>query len=306
MLSEKIKKIIQYINDPSYRFLKKADFGRFDKVDDKEFLCMKYEILMGRKLDIESPKTFNEKLQWLKLYDHNECYSTLVDKYEVKKYISSILGEKMVIPTIGVWNSFDEIDFNELPKQFVLKCTHDSGSVVICKDKDSIDIKKVKNKIESCLRKNYYMQGREWPYKNVTPRILAEKYMTEFDGDIKDYKFFCFSGKVKFFKIDFDRFTCHRANYYDIEGNILPFFESSLPADFNKKMDIPGNLNDMIRYAEVISKNTPFMRVDFYSIEDRVFFGEVTLYPASGFGEIYPAEWDKKIGELIELPIAKG
>ena len=223
----------------------------------------------------------------------------MADKCDAKEYVANIIGRQHIIPTLGVWTRFDEINFDELPEKFVLKCTHDSGGIVICNDKDKFDKPAAKSKIEKSLKRNYYWAGREWPYKNIKPRIIAEKYLADAEDnqiadELRDYKFFCFHGKVRCFKIDFDRFTNHRANYYSTEKKLLKFGEKEFPPDFSKNLDIPPNINDMIRLAEKLSAGYPFIRVDLYDIAGQIYFGELTLYPACGFGAFIPPEWDLK------------
>lgn len=273
------------------------------RINDECYLRMYYEKVFHKELNLDNPETFNEKLQWLKLNNRKKIYTTMVDKYEAKEYVSKIIGKEYIIPTLGIYNKFNEINFDNLPNEFVIKCTHDSGGLVICKNKQKLDLQKVKSKINICLKKNYYYEGREWPYKNVKPRIIIEKYMEDRKTqEIRDYKFFCFNGKTKIFKIDFDRTKKHRANYYDIDGNLLKFGEEVCPPDFGKKIDMPINLKTMIEFAQKLSKNVPFLRVDFYEINGKIYFGELTFYPASGFGRFIPEEWDKKLGDMIKLP----
>lgn len=293
--------IKKYLKQP-LKILIKLDNLRFINLTDKQKINIKYRVEFKKKLNLHSPCTFNEKLQWLKLYDRNPEYTKMVDKYEAKRYVADIIGQEFIIPTLGVYDKFDEIDFDKLPEQFVIKCTHDSGGIIICKDKSKLDIKKAKNKINRSLKTNYYYAGREWPYKNVKPRIIIEKYMEDsVDKDLKDYKFFCFNGKVKFFKIDFERVLNHKANYYDTDGNLLPFGEMVCPPDFNKELKIPNNLKKMIELAEKLSKDTKFIRVDFYEIDNKIYFGELTFYPASGFGRFIPDEYDLILGNLLKL-----
>lgn len=274
----------------------------FKWMDDEIYLRFFYRIVMEKKLNLDNPQTFNEKLQWLKIHDRKDIYTTMVDKYEAKQYVAEQIGEKYIIPTLGIWDSFDDIDFDSLPDQFVLKCTHDSGGLVICRDKNRFDRGAARKKINRSLRNNFYWFGREWPYKNVKSRIIAEKYMEEGDSsDLKDYKFFCFAGKVKCFKVDFDRYTEHHANYFDPEGNLLPFGELICPPIPDRKLDIPQSIEHMIRFAEALSTNIPFLRVDFYDVDGRVFFGELTFFPASGFGKIIPDEWDQILGSWIPV-----
>ena len=297
-----MNKIIKLKKNPKLIVLFFMGKGILNWMNDKHYLKIKYRLMMGKKLNLINPKTYTEKLQWLKLYDRKKIYTTMVDKFEAKKYVSSIIGEEYIIPTLGIYNKFEEIDFNKLPNQFVMKCTHDSGGLVICKDKKTLDIKKAGKKIKKCLKRNYYYGGREWPYKNVKPRIIIEKYMVDESGtELKDYKFFCFNGRVKFFKIDFDRFYKHRANYYTINKKILPFGEKQYPPQIDKKINMPNNLTKMIEIAEHLSQTIDFVRIDFYEIDSKIFFGEITFYPSSGFDKIEPEEWDKKIGDMLEI-----
>lgn len=269
---------------------------------DKMYIKYMYGVMVEKKLDLKSPKTFNEKLQWLKLYNRNPEYCKLVDKYEVKKYIAETIGEEYVIPTLGVYDSFEEIDFDALPNQFVLKCTHDSGSAVICYNKSVFDIETARKKIERKLKSNLYWHGREWVYKELKPRIIAEQYITD-DGEApEDYKFFCFSGEVKCFKVDYDRFKGHRANYYDTDGKLLKFGEKACLPDFERIVKLPDFREKMIALAAKLSTNHPFLRVDFYEVKDKIYFGELTFYPASGFGMFVPEKWDLILGDYIKLP----
>lgn len=273
------------------------------RMSDTAYLKLIYWLIFGRKLDLKNPQTFNEKLQWLKLNNRKTEYTTMVDKYEVKKYIAEKIGEEYVIPTLGVWDNFDDIDFDLLPNQFVLKCTHDSGGLVICKDKSKFDIVMAREKINQALTRRFYYFGREWPYKEVKPRIIAEKYMVDKSvSELRDYKFFCFNGEPKMFKIDFNRYTNHQANYYNLKGELLKFGEVVCPPDYSKNIEMPQKLEEMIGLAKKLSKNIPFLRVDFYETDGNVYFGELTFFPASGFGKFEPDEWDKKIGEWINLP----
>lgn len=438
--------IIKLITNRRYRFEYLSHRHLLNWMSDKRYLKYMYSVRMNESLDIIHPETYNEKLQWLKLYYRLPIMPKLVDKYEVKKYVSKLLGPEFIIPTLGVWDKFDDIDFASLPNQFVLKCTHDSGGIFICKDKSKLDYQKAEQKIEHSLSRNYYYYGREWPYKDLKPRIIAEDYMVDskkhnsqitsthingeipevisvckqrfkdtyiaddfshngwevfiididgrqdsqtisfpetfyelielsqklkkyfqishltiytFDrkrcfgtitlqstskieyltsnlcrkemnigewaafpsnggvlfsnrdlhlyvngfgdvtdaGELKDYKFFCFNGKVKCFKVDYDRFTNHRANYYDTEGNLLPFGEVAYPPDPYKEIILPEEIHKMIEMAEVLAKGMPFVRVDFYNVDHRVYFGEIIFCPASGFGKIEPTEWDKELGK---------
>lgn len=275
-------------------------------IPDRIYLQIVYFKHFRRFINFNNPKTFNEKIQWLKLNYRNEEYTKLVDKYRVKQYITKLIGEEYVIPTLGVWKNVDDIDFKSLPEKFVLKCNNDSGGIVICKNKKDFDEAKAKSFLKERLKNNGYWYGREWPYKNVEPCIIAEKYMEDSSSkDLKDYKFFCFNGSMKFFNIDIDRFIEHRANYYDRNGNFLPFGKTYCPPDYTKKIEMPKNLDKMIELAETISHNTVLSRIDFYEIDGQVYFGEITFYPGSGFSPFTDEKWDYKLGDMIDLPNIK-
>ena len=269
-------------------------------IPDKLYLKCIFYLRMKKRLNLKNPMSFNEKIQWLKLYDRKEIYHTIVDKCEVKKYVSQKIGEEYIIQTIGIWKSTNSIDINTLPASFVIKATHDSGGVYICKDKSNFNFDDCYRNLERTLKHDFYLNSREWAYKGVESRIIAEKFLD--DNDLKDYKFFCFNGKCKIFKIDFDRDTKHGANYYGIDGNILPFGEKVCPPNFNKKIDLPNNLSEMICLAEKLAEGIPFVRVDFYNQNGNIYFGEMTLYPSSGIGPFTEEEWDLKLGEWINLP----
>lgn len=271
---------------------------------DKLYIQLRFYFEMGQKLNLKNPKTFNEKLQWLKLYNRKPEYTTMVDKYAVKMYVANIIGEEHIIPTLGVWNSIDEIDWDTLPNQFVLKTTHGGGGsgIVICKNKETFDYNGAYRKIKHSLSRDIYISDREWPYKDVPKRIIAEKYIVDDAGlELKDYKFFCFNGKVECFKVDFDRFKSHKANYYDRNANLLPFWEVICPADHSKIFEKPKNFDKMIELAEVLAKGIPFVRIDFYNVNGKIYFGEITFYPAAGIGKFEPSEWDEKLGEKLIL-----
>ncbi len=277
-------------------------------IPDKIYLQIYYFAKFKRFVDFKHPKTFNEKLQWLKVNDHNPKYVRMVDKYEAKQYVSEILNESFVIPTYGVWRSFDDIDFDFLPNQFVLKCTHDCGGLVICKDKNKLDIEDAKRKISKALKNDYFYVGREWPYKKVFPRIIAEQYMeNDSDSDLMDYKVHCFNGKPKLILVCSQRYSKYGLceDWYDLEWNYL---NMGRPNQQKSTIDIPKpeNLNEMIEAAERLSYNMPFCRVDFYIVKGKLYFGELTLYPASGFGLFEPKKWDLDMGNWIDLSKIKG
>lgn len=272
-------------------------------LSDEKYLKMNYYVLMKQKLNLKNPQTFNEKLQWLKLNDRKKEYTTVVDKYEAKKYISNIIGERYIIPTLGIYNKFDDINFDELPNQFVIKCTHDSGGIIIVKDKDKLDISKAKKIITKSLKNNYYLNGREWPYKNVAPRIIIEQYMSNNGQELEDYKIHNFNGESKIILVCKDRYkeTGLTEDFFDVKWNNLGIKRPS-HSNSNEKIKKPQQLNEMIELSKKISQGIPFVRTDFYVIDNKVFFGEVTFYPASGFEKFIPNEWDLKLGNWIKLP----
>lgn len=289
-MKNKIEEIIATRNPRRFKFL-----------SDKTYLSIKFKYIFGRKMSWDNPKTFNEKLQWLKVYNRNPQYTELVDKYEVKKYISKVLSEQYVIPTLGIWNSFDEIDFDSLPDQFVLKCTHDSGGLVVCKDKKKLDVEEARRKINQSLQNNYYYSGREWPYKNVKPRIIAEQYMAD---NLRDYKQFCFAGAPRMMLVCSERFTKDglKEDFYDEAWNYL---DVQRLAHGNAILPIqrPKQYGLMKELAVKLSEKMPFDRIDFYEIDEKTYFGEITFSPASGFEKFTPKEWKLELGEWIKLPI---
>ena len=296
-----IRKIKQIITDPGVRFLRLSQWGFYNRMDDAKYLKKKYRLKMGKELDLDNPKTFNEKLQWLKLSDRKDIYTTMVDKYEAKKYVANIIGKEYIIPTFGVYNKFDEIDFAKLPKRFVIKCTHDSGGLVICRDKAKFDKKAAKKKINKSLKRNYYYSGREWPYKNVKPRIIIEKYMEE-DGkdELIDYKVMCFGGKAKMIFTCTERFGDGlKVTWFDLDWNRLPF-ERHYPVS-KKDIPKPKNLKKMIELSEKLAEGMVFVRIDWYEINGKLYFGEYTFYPGSGTEEFTPEKWDKRLGDWIDL-----
>ncbi|MCI8484001.1 MAG: glycosyl transferase [Lachnospiraceae bacterium] len=271
---------------------------------DEEYLKKEWKIRFGRELDLEHPKTFNEKIQWLKLYYRDPMMTDLVDKYKVKKHVAKIIGEEHVIPTLGVWKGFEEIDFSKLPDQFVLKCNHDSGGIVICKDKRKFNCKEAKRKLEKSMKRNFYYAGREWAYKDVAPVILAEAYIEE-NGreDLKDYKIFHFQGKAKLIQVDYDRFSGegHKRNLYTpgwkyIEGSI------QYPSHPEIVIPRPEQLEKMIELSERLAQGFPHVRTDFYIAKGNIYFGEMTFYHGSGTEYFRPEALNRKMGDWLVLP----
>ena len=282
-----------------------SQHGFFHKMSDEEFIKMQFKNVFGYNIDLNNPITYNEKLQWLKLNDRKPIYTKLVDKYEVKNVIGKMIGEEYIIPTLGIYDDFNEINFEKLPDQFVIKCTHDSGGNVICKDKSKLNLSKAKRKIEKSLKNNYYWQNREWPYKDVKPRIIIEKYMEDESGyELKDYKFFCFDGKMQAMFIATDRGSNKeetKFDFYDKDFRYLPFTNGH--PNSNIIIEKPKSYEKMIMLAEKISKGIPQVRVDFYDIDGKIYFGEVTFFHWSGFKKFEPKEWDTIFGDWIKLPI---
>lgn len=270
---------------------------------DKSYLYIVFYLKMGSRLHWKNLLTFNEKLQWLKLYDRNPDYTRLVDKAAVKDYVADKIGKEHVIETIGLYDTPEEIDFDRLPNQFVLKTTHGGGGggVVVCKDKNRFNIDEARKRLRKSLDSDIYMFYREWPYKNVPKKIIAEEYVESEDGDLRDYKFFCFNGEPKFLKVDFGRFVEHHANYYDLEWNLLPFEESDVPRDPKHQEIQPDDFEKMVDFARKLSQGHRFLRVDLYNVNGRIYFGELTFYPASGLGTFNPQEWDWNLGDMIQL-----
>lgn len=302
-----IKKMKKLITDPDYRFTILTNFGVYNKMSDELYLKKLFRIKFGYELNLKDPKTFSEKIQWLKLYNRKKAYIQMVDKYAVKDYVASIIGKEYVIPTIGVWNSVDDIDFNALPAKFVLKCTHDSGGIIICKDKNALDITAAKKLLKKALKTSYYSANREWPYKYVVPRIIAEPYMEDSEtGDLKDYKFFVFNGIVKAMYVASDRQNKEeetKFDFFDADFNHLPFENahpnaSALPIK-------PKCFAEMKNIAERLGKNIPQVRIDLYEVDGHVYFGEITFFHMSGLAPFVPDKWDKIFGDWIELPKKK-
>lgn len=268
---------------------------------DRRYLEKMFPLQVGYPLNLDDPQSFNEKMQWLKLHDRKDVYTKMVDKSEAKKYVASIIGEEFINPTICLYDSVKDIDFDKLPNQFVLKCTHDSGGIVICNDKAKFDKTAALQKLDFFLHKNYFLFNREWPYKNVKPRILAERYLVDESGwQLKDYKVFCFNGEPKFIEVDYDRYVHHKLNVYDLDWNYIDFYMTS-HNDPNVMIEKPKKLELMLELCRKISKDIKFLRVDFYSIGDKLYFGELTFHPGSGFIDFHPKEYDWKLGKMLNL-----
>lgn len=271
---------------------------------DKRFLKMKFRLEMGQKLDLDNPKTFNEKLQWLKLYNRKPEYTTMVDKYAVKEYVASIIGEEYIIPTLGVWNNVDEIDWDVLPNQFVLKTTHGGGGggVAICKDKATFDRAKAMKTLQKSLNNDIYWNYREWPYKDVPKRIIAEQFMSNNGKDLEDYKIHCFNGEPKFILVCCNRYGKGAMidDFYSPDWELMDVRRPGHPKS-ERASKTPQQLKQMLELSRVLSKNIPFLRVDFYIINNQIYFGELTFFPASGMSKFEPKEWDYTFGNYLKL-----
>ena len=302
-LIEKTRKALKFFQNRDYRFLVMAGRGRKGSLEPEAFLRRMYRIHMGRELNLEHPVAYTEKLQWLKLYDHRPEYTRMVDKYAVKELIAEKIGPEYVVPLLGVWDRAEDIDFDKLPQQFVLKTTHDSGGIVVCKDKDQLNVPAAKKKLKRFLKRNYYDHNREWPYQGVPHRIIAEQFMEDSrQGELRDYKFFTFGGVPKVLYIAQGRGSGGEtvADFFDMEFNHLPFVidHDMAPVPPEK----PVNFELMKELAAKLSAGTPQLRVDFYEVDGKVYFGEMTFFHCSGMAPFHPEEWDRIFGDWVHLP----
>lgn len=304
-----LKKGLRFIFDKRYRFVILANKGVYDNMQDEALLNRKYEAIFGKRLNLDNPQTFNEKLQWLKLYDRNPEYTIMVDKYKVRDYIKEKIGEEYLIPLIGVWDNPDDIDFDALPDKFVLKCNHNSGlGMCICKDKSKLNIENVKSELKKGLAQDYYLTGREWPYKNVPRKIIAEKYMTDSSdsSDFTDYKFFCFNGYVDCVMVCLERSSGDTKFYFfDSNWNLKRLNTRGKNAPDGFTISKPSQMDKMFEIAAKLSKGLPFVRIDLYQSNDHIYFGEITFFPDSGFDANLLPETDKYFGNLIHLEDVK-
>lgn len=303
----KLLKIIKaggkFLTNSNYRFLILSGFGKYNYLTDEEYLRRMFEAYSGYKLDLNNPELFNEKIQWLKLYDRRSEYTMMVDKYRVKQYVADKIGEQYVIPTLGVWDSPEDIEFETLPDKFVLKCNHNSGlGMCICKDKSKLNISKVKRNLYKGLKQNYYLTGREWPYKDVPRKIIAEKYMADGEEtELKDYKVFNFDGEPRLIQVDYNRFSNHKRNLYSVDWEYIDA-QIQYPKDSSVTIRKPDCLNEMLELAKKLSEGYPHVRTDFYIIEGKIYFGELTFYHGSGIEKFEPYKLEKQMGDWLILP----
>ena len=297
----------KYIENP--RNIGKTMLYHFGgKLPDALYLKLMYYFQTGKRLHLKHPKTFNEKLQWLKLHDRKPEYTTMVDKYAVKEYVANIIGEEYIVPTLGVWDSPEDIAWDELPRQFVLKTTHGGGGkgIVICRDKDKLDKAKAIHSLRAAMKRDLYKSYREWPFKDVKPRVIAEEYLSDDSASgvkgsgLKDYKFYCFHGKPLYCVVISGRWGSFVNDYFDMEWKHLPITLKGLP--FAESVPTkPKHFETMKQLATKLAAGRSHLRVDFYEANDKIYFSELTFYSASGFGQFTPKEWDEIWGDLIHI-----
>lgn len=276
-------------------------------IPDRLYLKMKFPLLMGYPLNLNNPKTFAEKLQWLKLYDRKPVYHQMVDKVESKAYIDSVIEPGYTIPTLGVYNSFEEIDWDGLPQQFILKATHDSGSYFIVKDKDNVDKKKCKEQLYIHWEKDYYKAHKEWQYKGLKSRIIAEPLIAN-PKELREYKFFCFNGEPKIYQTCYDRDNSLGGailNFYDINHRLLDIHDAGHTRQSDVVIPEPQQFENMMELCRALAKDMYFLRVDFYEVGDTLYIGELTLHENAGYCPFKPDHWNYTLGEWLKLPIDK-
>ncbi len=298
----KLKTFLKLIKTPEKLIRPLASNGLINWMSDETYIKLVFRASFGYELDLNNPKTFSEKLQWLKLYNRQPEYTNLVDKYRVRQYISEKIGEKYLVPLLNVWNSVEEIEFDSLPNQFVLKCNHDQGSVVICKDKSNFNIDRAKQKLARKLKRNHYWSIREWPYKNIQPCIIGERYIQD-DGkdELSDYKVLCFNGEPMLIEVHKGRFEGgHTQDFYDVNWNKTMFNQPGIPMS-DEILDKPVFINEMLKLSRKLSAGMPHVRVDWYYADGHLFFSELTFYDGSGF-EPFEGKQDAEIGSWLILP----
>lgn len=294
-----MNKYIHFLLHPRKLLFSIGMYGWIRFMRDETYLRLMYWCKFGKRLDLQKPQTFNAKLQWLKLNYRDPSFIQMVDKYEAKKYVASLIGEKYIIPTLGEWESFEDIDFSKLPERFVLKCTHDSGGVVICNDKHNFDYIAAKKRIQKCLKRNYYWVGREWPYKNVQPRIIAEKHMVDDSNtELRDYKVLCFNGKAKLIEYHQNRYTKdHTQDMYDTNWKLTDIYQGP---HSNNPVPKPACFDEMLQLSERLAEKVEHLRVDWYIVNGNLYFGELTLYDGAGFDAFDKKQDDLLLGSWIK------
>ena len=301
-LMSKLKTVISLARKPQKLILPAGQNGLLNFIPDKIYLKAVFKAETGYSLDLNNPKTYNEKLQWLKLFDRKPEYVMFADKYKVRDYIARTIGEKYLIPMIGVYKTAEEIPWNELPNRFVLKCNHASGTNIICRNKADLDIQSSKIKLDTWLKKNSYWGEREWCYKDIEPCIICEEFMGTEDGmPPNDYKVMCFNGIPKLIQVHHDRYGDHTLDFMDTNWEKTDIVQGPRNSDNNPPK--PNQLNELLEIAHVLSKDMFYARIDFYIINEKVKFGEITMYPTAGFCKFNKYETDVLLGSWIKLPI---
>lgn len=302
-----LKPIRRCLTDPDYRWLIRANRGRFDGMPDETYLRRRYRAILGREPELERPQGFNEKLQWLKLHDRDPLYPRLADKYLVREYVAARIGAEHLIPLLGVWDAPEEIDFDALPRQFVLKCNHNSGlGMYICRDKSRLTAAKrraIRRALRCGLAQDYFAPTREWPYRDIPRKIIAEQYLTDIGGQLSDYKLHCFDGEPQLILVCRDRFSAGglTEDFFDTDWTHLELRRPGRP-NAAEPIEKPACLDEMLRLSRRLSAGIPFLRVDLYVVGGRIYFGELTFFPMSGFGKFDPPAWDRRLGALLRLP----
>ena len=273
-------------------------------LNERRYLANRFEKRLGRKLDLKDPVLYNDKLQWLKLYWRDPLAPKLVDKYSVREYVEATIGSEHLNELLGVYNKPDEIDFDCLPNEFVLKATHGSGWNIICRDKARLDQELARRKLRKWLRRNAFVTGRSWVYKDIQPRIVCEKFLEDVKtGELRDYKVFCFYGKPQLIQVDLARFVKHKRNLYTIDWELMAC-QFEYEADEEIPVEKPQQLQEMLNLAEELASPFPHVRVDFYVVDEHIVFGEMTFFPESGFGRFRPESFELYLGALLRLPSA--
>lgn len=293
-------KVFAVISDPSRLLQACTRRGLLKWVSDENYAKFVYRHRFGKELNLDNPQTFNDKIQWLKLYHRKPEFSMMADKYRVRQFVAERIGEQHLVPLLGVWNDADDIDFDKLPQQFVLKCNHDQGSVIICQDKSSLNIPAVRKRLNKRLKHNHYCETREWPYKDIKPCIICEEYLSNHaDTGLIDYKVMCFHGIPKLIQVHKGRFNRHTQDFYDLQWNRLEIIQD-LPIS-NEIMQKPVFLQEMLQFSEALSQGMPHIRIDWYYANERLYFSEATFYDASGFSGFVPEKWDVLLGSWLNL-----
>ena len=284
----------------------KSNLGQlfFKHLPDSLYLKIQYRAIMGDRLNLNHPKSFNEKLQWLKIHDRKAEYIQYADKYCVRDFVKRIIGEQYLVKLLGTWDNADNIDYSILPNQFVMKGSHDSGSVVVCRNKEILNTETTTKEMREVLKKNNYYYGRDWPYKDIKPRIIAEEFLDNGPKGLIDYKFYCFHGEPKFLYISqgLENHSTAHITFYGLDKVKMPFQRADYPTHEVEPV-FPKNFDDMIGIARklAIAVNAPFIRIDLYNIKERILFSEITFRPCSGYMRFTPKEWDYKVGAMLHL-----